>query len=363
MKQWSLQGFNMSTYAFSSPIEAQQYNNLVWGSDAGGSLVTTSNNLNMIWGPGYGAKGINQSMSSVTNNLGNAGQGTVTVGQNVISYNNNTGTLNQVAATGVVTSQQWIGLIAAVNSLMTYQGQSTYSLSTYPGIQQKISAYDQIQTYLNKGANSMGSGGAPIAQALTGQTQAVTWTAPADLTTRTLTATTSLQWPTGNDARWFFNAGGYIQISIAGKGSTDARSAAIANMLNNVGYTAIRAVGSGGTMYSNGSGYWDSPQNTSSQVYNKNTGLGVYTGSYVAVNLLLDSTNANGSANGANGNRITVTVYIESHTASAFASLDAISAELDITWQVFDPAASGSYTNVSKTWQTPTVNAATYSTT
>jgi hypothetical protein len=353
-----------STYAFQSPIEAQQYNNLVWGSDAGGGLVTTSNNLNMIWGPGYGAKGINQGMSAVTNtNSGNAGTGTVTVGQNVISYNNTTGSLTQVGASGVVTSQQWIGLISAVNSLMSYQGKAAYSLATFPGIQQKISAYEQIQTYLNSGASGMGTGGAPVAQSLSGQTQAVTWTAPADLTTRTLTATTSLQWPTGDDARWFFNAGGYIQISVAGKGSVDARSAAIANMLNNVGYVAIRANDSGGTMYTGGTGYWNTTINTATQVYNKNTGLGVYTGSYVAVSLLLDSTGSAGTRNGANGNRLNITVYIESHTASAFTGTDAISAELDITWQVFDPAASGSYTNVSKTWQSPTVNAATYSTT
>jgi hypothetical protein len=354
----------MSTYAFQSPIEAQQYNNLVWGSNAGGTLQTGTNNLNMIWGPGYGNKGINQSMSTVAGLPSNAGKGSVTVGQNIISYDNTSGTLSQVAATGIVTSQQWIGLISATNRLLEYQGKSQYSLTTPPGIQQKISAYDQIQTYLNSAAGGMGSGGAPTAQALSGQVQAVTWTSPADSSTRTITCVTSIQWPTGNDARWFFNAGGYIQVSVAGKGSGNDRSSSIANMLNNVGYLTIYYNTSSGTMLgSPGTGYWNTPNGTAQAIFTTNKGAGSYTGSYASVSFKLKTVGVNGANGGANGNAIEITVYVESHTASSFTSTDAINAEVDITWQCFDPAASGSFSAISKAWATPTVNTVTSTTT
>ena len=364
----------MATYAFQSLIEAQQYNNLVWGSSTGGTLVTGTNNLNMLWGPGYGAKGINQSMSSVAGLPNNAGLGTVTVGQNIIAYDNTTGTLNQVAASGVVTSQQWIGLISATNNLLSYQGLSQYSLTTPPGIQQKISAYDQIQTYLNNIAGSMGTGGSPVAQVVTGAAQSVSWSAPAGSTaTRTLTATTSIQWPTGNDIRWFFNAGGYITISVSGQGSATDRSSAVANMLNNLGYLTIYAKSCGGTMLQSGQpfnsiqGYWGSwgTNNAEPNLLVKSTtsGQGVYTNSYASASVKLFKTGVNGANGGANGNTIQITVFVNSTTASAFTDRDNINATLNVVFQVFDPAAGGSFPAISKTWGSPSVNSITSSTT
>jgi hypothetical protein len=55
------------TYASAGTIEAIDYNNLAWGSDAGGTYVTSSGNKNLavVWGVGNGRFGWGQSTTSI----------------------------------------------------------------------------------------------------------------------------------------------------------------------------------------------------------------------------------------------------------------------------------------------------------
>ena len=185
------------TYSVGELIQATDYNGFVGPTGSGG---TAGANLNDIWGTGSGDKGWGQTA------------------------------VNNVSTSGTVTATQWASL---VNNLGTSGNQtsSTLTARSAPSAGQLISILAALNTDLttvttNRG-NAAGAGteygtftGTTSKTSATGSGQAA-WT---------ITFTHTVTFPSANQARYFWNAGGRVRLQY-GKSSTGTDSDADWNTL------------------------------------------------------------------------------------------------------------------------------------
>lgn len=199
------------TYALNGSIQATDFNTL-----AGGNPTTTSGTLNAVWATGGGAAGYGQTA------LAN-----VTAG-------------NTVASTG-----QWSTLVANTASAATHQGSSITAV-TAPVSGGTITYLSAIPTnlttiYTNRlNAASQGSTSANTA------TTVSTWS---DLATFTHTVT----FANGDAARYFFNSGGQLKITMSHPAGTGI-NLLLNNLASNVG-TVVQSAPSSGTISVVGTSY------------------------------------------------------------------------------------------------------------
>lgn len=190
------------TYAQFGTIQASDFNTLV-----GGNPTTTSGTLNAVWATGGGSTGYGQTA------LANVAAG------------------NTVAATG-----QWAALVANTSSAATHQGSSITAV-TAPVSGGTITYLSAIPTnlttiYTNRlNAASQGSTSASTA------TTAATWS---DKATFTHTAT----FANGDAARYFFNSGGQLKITMSHPTGTGI-NLLLFNLASNVGTVVMSAPSSG----------------------------------------------------------------------------------------------------------------------
>jgi hypothetical protein len=208
------------TYASGGLIEATDYNGFV-------------SSVNAIWGVGSGDSGYGQAT-----------------------------TLSSVSAAGTVTATQWSDLIARLNSIRQHSDNTTSGL-TAPSAGDTITYLStlssQISTANSNRLNNTGDGNAANGAGGTlTVSNATGWT-----TTRTLEI--SITFSSYNQMRYFFNTGGYVEISAVNSTfSGNTKSTDWETLVNNFGTTRIRAQtsskqGGSGTLSTNNTnaGFWD----------------------------------------------------------------------------------------------------------
>jgi hypothetical protein len=186
-------------YQTGDTILDDEYNVFATGLAAGGS--TDSANLNNVWGTGQADRGY--------------GQSTI---------------LGAVTAGSTVTATQWATLLARITSAADHQGSSITAMSSPSAtdIIEIIGAISaNISTIHTNRKNSAGNG----TTATTNIDSTGSWSTQAQ-------QIITLTWSDPDEARYFFNAGGYIQVNPTVTGYTDDAKArswdALTQMAGNV---------------------------------------------------------------------------------------------------------------------------------
>jgi hypothetical protein len=263
------------TYATSGLIEANDYNQRANGNTLGAGV-----NVMNMWGTGSGDKGYGQS----ANNLSN------------------------VSVATTVTATQWSALLNNVNKMCSHTGTSTSIPASGPVAGDTISFISNLDTTITNVYNDVGN-------AVAVGTEVVSWTGTTARTTNwgtagssLLTFTHTVTFSDANQARYFFNAGGYVRLRF-NKSSTgnfgDAEwndlSTTLMSELRLTGgtrtqtiagnaYTGITRVGGTGTPGTNLSttGWYDLTT-TSTIVYQQNADTSPYTNNYIRVAMAVNS--------------------------------------------------------------------------
>lgn len=275
------------SYAQAGLIEAADYNNFINGT----------NQLNTVWGTG----------------TGNAGYG-----QTAISA---------VSAGNTVTATQWASLINTLNSIITHQS-GTGSGITAVTSGARIDYLSTLATNINTGytnrLNFNTQGSTTTQSPVTTSTLNVSGAAA-----QTLTITRTATFASADAVRYFFNAGGQLNLVIGAGTNTGAtgRGAGLITMATAAGgVTAFRAASNGGRT---GSGQTQNTNNTAIGYYNLTTSnqtivsLTAATSPYTAYpsDTVTIAVKSNG-VQGANADVGTIVTFIITLTSAAQSSLD-----------------------------------------
>src|SRR6056300_204052 len=189
------------TYSSGGLIEASDYNGFV-GGDGSGSNV--SGQLNTVYATGYG----------------NAGYGQTAV-------------TNVTAVTDQVTAAQWTTLVNAVNVVRKHQsGGSFTNLATYVS-GNVINATQDVSTNLTTAfTNRLTTAAAGPTYNQPNQTQV--FTAPNDTNPFNGAFSRTVTFGSADQARYFFNAGGTVQLVISSVTNTGGtvRGSALGNVIS-----------------------------------------------------------------------------------------------------------------------------------
>jgi hypothetical protein len=211
-------------YSTGGLIQATDYNGFVGTSPSG-----TSNQINTIWAVGSGDAGYGQTA------------------------------LGQVSQSGLVTATQWATAVNTLNSIKTHQ------TGTNTGIGAPTSG--SLITYLSTFSSSLNTA---YSNRLTFATQGTTttgttfspgWSVVNQSAAATFTVTRTVTFPSADQARYFFNAGGQLNfvVSSVTNGDGTSRSGDLATLVstNFGGFSAFRSrsgggrTGTGGTLNTN----------------------------------------------------------------------------------------------------------------
>lgn len=162
---------------------------LIEATDYNGFVNTGANNINRIW-----------SVSS----------GDLGYGQTAIST---------VSAGGTVTATQWASLVNTLAALGNHQN-TTITSRTAPVAGNVIAILSNVATDINTltGARGNAAGSGTEITAFTGTTSKTTATGSGS-TAWTITFTHTITFPSANQARYFWNAGGIVRLRVS-KSST-----------------------------------------------------------------------------------------------------------------------------------------------
>jgi hypothetical protein len=375
-------------YSINDQALASHYNQFVWGSDSGGTLVTSNNNIYRVWGRGSGNRGMNQSMTVVAGldqydnpNLSSPNNRFRAYGVNPNTgdnWDNTTGSLRPVdgpssgdAAGEIISANHWIGLFSTINRMLYHQNQpANLFLSsdtvTRPMFNGTIKAVNYVQTNIDSCASSTGVGRATTTLVLTNTSATNSWTVPGNTySNQTRTFDRTCTWNDGNQARWFFNAGGKVRIKVSATSSGDPRSLEMGAIIDGlgtctIGYTtntgfsgndssATQDLTKGFWTFSNGAGY--------TQLGKRSAVSGAtYTDSYCTLSVKLSGDTSEGS----NGAKFDVRLFAYSgYNLSGPAGLDpnwatdGLNITIAVQIEVLDPAYSGGM--LTKGWTDPTL--------
>lgn len=200
------------TYAQFGTIQAADFNTLV-----GGNPTTTANTLNATWATGGGAAGY---------------------GQTAVS--------NVAAGNSVLASTQWSSLVANTASAASHQGSSITSVSV-PASGGVISFNSAIPTNLTTIYTNRLNAATQGATSSNTATYGASWSSA-------LTFTHTATFANGDAARYFFNSGGQIKMTVSHPNGTGI-NLLFNNLASNVGTVVMSAPTSGtvsiaGTSYS-----------------------------------------------------------------------------------------------------------------
>jgi hypothetical protein len=226
-------------YSTGETIQAIDYNYLTWGGNSTGTYSGTINNLAMVWGTGFGYKGYGQTVAAIS----------------------------ATTASATVTATQWAGLVYTLNKTLAHQGITQLASGSNVGITAgaTITAFANVSsgvTSINSTSNVASASGTTTTGS--GLTTAVSWpdSSSAQSTNWTRTAT----FASADQARYFFNAGGYISVVLtASNNNATSRSGDIVTLFqtNAAGFLVKNAnctprTGTSGTIDSSSSalGYW-----------------------------------------------------------------------------------------------------------
>lgn len=190
------------SYAQYGLIQATDFNTFV-----GGNPTTTANTLNAVWATGGSTAGYGQ-----------------------------TAVANVAAGNTVVATGQWNALVSNTASAATHQGSSITSVTapTAGGTVTYLSAIPtNLQTIYSNRLNAATQGGTTANTATYGST----WSAA-------LTFTSTATFANGDAARYFFNAGGQLKMTVAHPSGTGI-NLLFNNLASNVGTVVMSAPATG----------------------------------------------------------------------------------------------------------------------
>lgn len=189
-------------FAQFATIDAADFNTLV-----GGNPTTTVNTLNATWAVGGGTAGYGQ-----------------------------TAVANVAAGTNILASTQWASLVSNTASAASHQGSSITSVST-PVAGGVITFNAAIPTNLTTIYNNRLNAAAQGSTTSNTATRGTTWS-------NQLTFTHTATFANGNAARYFFNAGGQIRMTVSHPSGTGI-NLLFNNLCSNVGTVVMSAPASG----------------------------------------------------------------------------------------------------------------------
>lgn len=309
------------TYASGGLIQASDFNNLVGGS-AGTQGGGTQ--LNPVW---------------------STGQGNYGYGQTAVS---------NVSVSGTVAATNWASLVNTLNSARIHQSGSGSGISA-PTAGTTISYLSTLTSAVSTAATNR------LSAATTGTTtstgKSVTMSAAAGGTT-TGVITFTVTFASVDQARYFFNAGGSLNLSYSAFTNTGgtARGTSIQTLaqtnfaskrMNAASYGA--RTGSGGTLITDTTtgGYYGLSTGSSTERFRVNS-TSYYTGDYFQV---YDYTNGTTGSYAANGNVLTITVVAHSSSTGSSQPADSINILLTMLLTATYPET----TNLTNSWGTVTI--------
>jgi hypothetical protein len=326
------------TYTVGGLIEAADYN---------GFANTSGNNVNAIWSVGTGDKGYGQTAIA-----------TVSTG-------------------GVVTATQWATLVTNLSALGSHQG-TTITSRTAPVAGNVIAILSNVATDVNNLTGARGNAAASGSEIVTfsGTTSKTTATGSGS-TPWTITFSHTVTFPSANQARYFWNAGGIVRLRVS-KTSTGELADAEWNDLAGVLMNEIRLVGRvnnanqviGGVTYTGvnktvGSGTpdihltttgWYTLTTSDTIIYKQFADTAPYTGQFIQVE----------ARTAGSGTQLVLTTTWTDPGGSVAGSSDAISGGTETTspFSTFGTAPTTlvtlfppSSTHIANTWGTPTIAA------
>jgi hypothetical protein len=274
------------SYAQGGTIAATDYNGL--------ASTTIGGNIAYVWGTGSGQWGYGQSTSLISS----------------------------VATEGTVTAVQWAGLIYTLNNVLAHQSGTAAQLATGSNIGTvagaTITYFSNVATACTTINTNKALFNSVRGTTITGATFTYTFTVASSAAATTGVFTRTVTFPSGNAARYFFNAGGRLQFVISGvtNGAATARGTDWVTLLGtNLGGSTIDATasagrtGAGGTQNTNSttSGYYN--LTTTTTEIGKVTSAGAtYTYTVDYANVVVKTNGVQGS-NSDNGTVITFTCY------------------------------------------------------
>jgi len=312
------------TYAVGGLIQAPDYNSLV-----GGEPTTTANTLNATWATGGGTAGYGQTA------LAN-----VSVGQ-------------------TVGAGEWANLVNRTSSAASHQGTSISSVTT-PVAGGSIQYVAAIVTNLSTIYSSRLNASAQGTTTANTVTYGSTWQ-------NGLTFTHTATFANGNAARYFFNAGGQLAMTVSHPSGTNM-NLLFNNLCSNVGtvvisspssgsvtvagtsYNGVTKIGGGGnspTIDANKGYYGLTTANTTIFTQTASTGPSGYLSTFIR---FIAKTNGVQGSNSDNGSVITIyTIWDE--VPDGGSALSTVGTGSETTLTVRPPST----TNISNTWGTITL--------
>lgn len=297
-------------YASGGVISATDYNGLAQNN---------SSNIAYVWGTGSSTFGYGQSVSA----------------------------LSPLSTGTTVTATQWSGLLTVLNNANLHQGGTSLGPLNYTA-GEIITYFSNVTTTVDNICTNRalyGSSGATIA----GNVIIPRFLAPTnDISARTWHTGFAVTFASADQARYFFNAGGRLNLVTSSATNNDGTNrtadwctflATNMSTINGIGGTTNSGKsGAGGTVNTNNTsiGYWNAGgSNTSigSTMVNISTTGGAYNGAYLDVKLRTVGVQGNNSDV---GNKVYVDVTMYSPTQSLYA----------------DPAPNSPGTGTTTDWNT-----------
>jgi hypothetical protein len=286
-------------YSAGDTILDDEYNTFATGN-AAGTGDTSAASINTVWGQGTGDAGYGQ---------------------------NNP--VDAVSAGETITATQWTTLLARLNSIRQHQGTSinisSFSVSSGDAIAVIANLATDINTVYT---NRLTAASANITESTTAATYTSSWNS-------SVTATHTVTFAGGDEARYFFNAGGFIKLNPSLSDST-GRNAQWAHLLDEVGDLKLLAstftrsfsnnssgYGAGGdnspTTHASTTGYYDLTNSTDTSMFKYTIddafGYGNYRANFYEVQINPGADHAD--ARGNNGNVITIKqIFQDDHSNS-----------------------------------------------
>lgn len=288
------------TYAKGSNILASDFNNFAGPNNAVTAYTSPSQaaeKIAALYGVGYGNRGYGQT-----------------------TYN-----LDNVIAGNPLNASDWANLRNAINVIAQHQGTSTALLPPTPSSGNSVVAHEQDSPSFNSYDYQN------MAELVDTNRYNTNGGASMTLTTNALTITRSTTWGGGlsesitaeaefnfsseNQARYFFNSGGEVRITLSHTNIQNATDTAWNNIFTNIGTIKFSAQGTSRTGSAGSAqavGYYQLT-NTNQVIFNgTNIGSGNYTSNDVMVYArVLDSTGTNGG----NGYTIRFTVILSDQSS------------------------------------------------
>jgi len=310
------------TYTVGGKIQSTDYNTFV-----GANTSNTSSSINSVWNIGYGNAGYGQ-----TSNLANVSIGTK------------------------VTAVQWNNLVSILNKITQHQN-NTDSNVTFLSAGNKVADRSNLTSSLTSVYNNRLQ--AATTGAFANYDQNIALLANGNQS-RTGNVSFSVSFGNADQARYFFNAGGYLNLQYQSftNNLANDRGTSIGTLVQtNFASKNMRAnqfdarTGTGGILLTDtttgAAGYYGITS-TPTTKFRVDSGGAVYTGDYFLVDFY--NSGASGS-NGGNGDKVEINAVVFSSTVGSIDPSDLLDVNFTLRLTVVEPETD----DIVNSWGTVTV--------